>query len=851
MRALDRYRYRSRFSQYNLDTTGPSAYDRAYSDYLSSLFIKAFAASPIYSGFPQFSSAYDEAEIANTPREIAEKDDDMRRAISPISNYFNTLGMYRSGFSKDDNDVLANNAYFSVAEKAMMDYLSTLKYVVVDKKEEEVEDAMNFIRYPNPQDSFGDIVKATLPDLLRYDAAVIAQSFNNKGYAIEMKPYLGTEFWKEIDRSIKTVNAGERTQMMAYYSAGYTRRFWQRSRTGLYVSFQPDEIAYMMMYPKSDSVYGTDFISRLKWQIQYLIDSTRAAGKTFANGVVPSIVWKHPQIFDRNQLRQRMEEVRTENQGSYRFGSILHLVRDEDVMTLSHTLHDMEWLEGQRFVAQLVWAMWGFQPEEFIGQSVNRACYSEDTEVLTENGWKLHKDVLEGERIAIYDKDSQECRLEIPFGLSVYPVNEDLVKFETNAQDILVTKEHTMLKQSDRGNPNSKWIVCKAHECVDKPTSLKCGIEHWEGDDIYFNPDYLRFIGWAISEGGLSTVHRERKSYVMTLCQSNSKPENVNEIRRVLDSIGAEYGEYQYEKDNTTRWNIYGKELIDPLFDDIGAYCTEKKIPRKLLNLPSNLLSNLFDAMMAGDGSWDTRENRSCGYYSTTSEQLADDFQELAFKLGYGTKKTIHYPAKGNRVTCHRVLIRKRISREVVKPKYEKYTGNVYCFTTSTGFYVTRRNGCVAVQGNTAYIGRNITKSKMLYPLVNYYEDVLNRQILPHLEGYQKDWKFKFMIEQDLDDTLKQAQILATQVQAANMMITTGVKPEQAYKIARVVDDPKTLEIEDIRMMMQQGGQGGPNGMMPKQPVKNKEGAVEGYKGASIKKIPFGDSEERQAGIKK
>lgn len=849
MRAVDRYRYRSRFNQY-IEPSANTAYDRAYSDYLSALFVKAFgASSPPYSGFPQYSSSYDEATITATPRAV-DADEDMRRAISPISNYFNTLGMYRSGFSKDDNDTLANNAYFSVAEKAMMDYLSTLKYTVVDDREEVVDDAVEFLRKPNPQDSFADIIKATLPDLLRYDAAVIAQSFNHKGYAVEMKAYLGTEFWKEIDRSIKTVNAGERTQMFAYYSAGYTKRFWQRSRTGLYVSFQPDEIAYMMMYPKSDSVYGTDFISRLKWQIQYLIDSTRAAGKTFANGVVPSIVWKHPQIFDRNQLRQRMEEVRMENQGSYKFGSILHLVRDEDVVTLSHTLHDMEWLEGQRFVAQIIWAMWGFQPEEFIGQSVNRACYSEDTEVLTESGWKLHKDVLDGERIAIYDKDKEECRLEIPFGLSVYHVNEELVLFKTSAHDMLVTKEHTILRQSDRGNPTSKWVVSKAEELIDKPSSLKCGVETWVGDDIEVDDDYLCFLGWAISEGGLSTTLKENRDfYMMTLCQSNSKSENVIEIRRVLNSIGAKFGEYQYCKDNTTRWNIYGEDLLKPLFDEIGAYCTDKRIPRKYLNLPKQKLQKLFDALMAGDGSWDKRENRTSGYYSTTSKQLADDIQELAFKLGYAVKKSLHYPANGNRVDCYRVSIRKRIAREISKPSLERYSGDVYCFNTSTGFYVTRRNGCVAVQGNTAYVGRNITKSKMLYPLVNYYEDVLNRQILPHLEGYKKDWKFKFMIEQDLDDMLKQAQILATQVQAANMMITTGVKPQQAYKIARVVDDPNTLEIEDMRMLMQQGGVGGD--MMPKQPVKNREGAVEGYKGASIKKIPFGDSEERQAGIKK
>jgi hypothetical protein len=168
-------------------------------------------------------------------------------------------------------------------------------------------------------------------------------------------------------------SAGPNQPIAGIWSHGYTKRYWQRSRPGVYIAFQPDEICYFSMYRRSDTVYGFDFLQTLKWQIQYLIDSTRAAGKTFANGVVPSLVWKHPQVHDIKAIQQRMNDVKQNNQGANRFGSILHLVRDEEVSTLAHTLHDMEWLEGQKFVSQLVWAMWGFQPQEFAGDDVNRA----------------------------------------------------------------------------------------------------------------------------------------------------------------------------------------------------------------------------------------------------------------------------------------------------------------------------------------------------------------------------------------------------------------------------------------------------------------------------------------------
>jgi len=302
-----------------------------------------------------------------------------------------------------------------------------------------------------------------------------------------------------------------------WYSRGYVMRWWQRSRTGLYVSFMPDELCYMRMYPKSDSVYGTDFLMRLKYQIQYLIDSTRAAGKTFANGVVPSIVWKHPQIFDWNQLSQRRQEIKQENLGPAKFGSVIHTIRDEEIDTLSHTLHDMEWLEGQQFVAQMVWSMFGFQPQEFVGQSENRA---------------------------------------------------------------------------------------------------------------------------------------------------------------------------------------------------------------------------------------------------------------------------------------------------------------------------------------TAYVSRNVTKSKMLYPLIHYYERMVNREILPKMEGYNKEWEFKFSLELDLDDDLKQAQIMATKAQSAQLLRNLGIKTEDAIKLTKIVTDPSTITIEEVPIGMAQTGM--------KQPgIQNKFGSPEGSQAKEIRSPREGDKEERQAGINK
>ena len=348
--------------------------DRLPSEQLTDILLKAFSA---HEGFtlpiPSSISTNYEPDIVDARKwdEFVE----WERAIHPISNYYNTLGIARPYFSKAANDVLASTPYYAICEKSICDYTAALEFGVYDRDNKHVADMDDFLDYPGPHLTFGDVTKKYLPDLTRYDAAVIVKTFNRKGKCVEFDSYLGTEFWKEIDRVPVGINLGHlpAARQIGYYSHGHVQRYWQRSRTGVYVSFQPDEIAYMSMYPRNDTIYGTDWISCLKAPIQYLIDSTRAAGKTFQNGVVPSLVYKHPQITDRKQLMQRLADLKANNQGPMKFGGTMHLVKDEEVETLSHKLHDMEWLEGQKFMAQLVWSMWGFQPQEFVGESTNRA----------------------------------------------------------------------------------------------------------------------------------------------------------------------------------------------------------------------------------------------------------------------------------------------------------------------------------------------------------------------------------------------------------------------------------------------------------------------------------------------
>jgi hypothetical protein len=343
----------------------------------------------------QVPDAYDNlnSELRDYDKQQILKQEEFRRAIISISTAWNSLGVYRSDFTKADNDKMARNAYVAMVEKAFLDYIGSVKWDVTDKEtNERVDSAYKFLRKPNPQGSFRDTFSPAIRDLFRYDAGAIVKTFNRRRELIEMRPYLGTEFWIEMDRVPQLISVptndnigirateftsektpGKEVLMQGWWSRGYAWRYWQRSQTGVYIPYTPSEIMYLALYKRSDDIYGTDYLKFLKYWVQYLIDSTVAAGKTFQNGMIPSIIFTHPNIHEIDQIQQRITQLRVDNQGPIRTGNAMHLIGQETAQTIAQKLHEMEWVEGQKWVAQLIWGYFGFPSDEFVGGDVNRA----------------------------------------------------------------------------------------------------------------------------------------------------------------------------------------------------------------------------------------------------------------------------------------------------------------------------------------------------------------------------------------------------------------------------------------------------------------------------------------------
>ncbi|MFA7121671.1 MAG: phage portal protein, partial [Bacilli bacterium] len=296
----------------------------------------------------------------------------IRRAVHYVNAQLGIQGLVRTDFDRELNDRLARNAIYALCERATIDYFGTAEWDVTNEKGDSQKGAVKWLRRPNPHQTMNMVLKEAVRDTIRYDAGVIVSSLRADGHLGELRAFHGPDFWIEVDRDWTALD-GIGSQYYGPWSHGLVKRYWQHSRPGIYIPFEPEEITYLQLYPRTDSMYGTDFLSRVRWQLEYLIDSTKSAGMTYANGIAPGAIWKHPDYTSIEELAERELDIELNHLGPENFGGIIHLIGNESIESYSPTLHDMEWIEGQRFFTEIVLAMFGFSSSEFFQGDVNRA----------------------------------------------------------------------------------------------------------------------------------------------------------------------------------------------------------------------------------------------------------------------------------------------------------------------------------------------------------------------------------------------------------------------------------------------------------------------------------------------
>jgi intein/homing endonuclease len=344
-------------------------------------------------------------------------------------------------------------------------------------------------------------------------------------------------------------------------------------------------------------------------------------------------------------------------------------------------------------------------------------CYSDDTEILTENGWKLFKDLKPNEKVATLNPVTGELEYQVPTNYIRYYYRGKMFHQKGKRIDLLVTPNHRMYVRRWRNWDKFRDEV-SGFELIEV-TKLPKQVEYkrdakWRGASPkyfilpsvkrhpYGNPEpkkiemikWLRFFGIWLAEGFVYKS-KDNRHFMVYICQKTK--ENLPIIEKWIKEAGFKTS---YQKD---RFVICSKQLYCYL-EQFG-HAESKFIPKEIKALSPNLLRVLIESMCLGDGSPTTRKGgRIYWRYGTKSKQLADDLQEIAFKAGFVA--TIHYSEKEQLYTVTISDWGKtiRVNKGVDNREWIDYDGYVYCVEVPNHVVYVRRNGKAIWSGNSTLL---------------------------------------------------------------------------------------------------------------------------------------------------
>jgi hypothetical protein len=332
-------------------------------------------------------------------------------------------------------------------------------------------------------------------------------------------------------------------------------------------------------------------------------------------------------------------------------------------------------------------------------------CLTPDTEILTPGGWQRIDLLSAGQQVVAYDPTSGRYANEAISRVIEKPFKGDLVHLKTTSIDCLATPGHRAVMRRFQHDPKRyklyPWTFCEASK-LPRDFQIPSG-EAPYGEGVDVPDDLLRTIGWVITDG----YFNDRTRGYIGIQQSSSTVKMgqpvVETMRTVLARLGC-VGDYARAARVTSapQGPVRGVEssqfyLGARLSRALRALLGDEihRIPRQLLrDCTRRQLEVLYLGLLEGDGT--AKAGRWSRFYAGLSEGLADDFQEIATRLGVRTVKKL-VPQNGQWV----VMISETRDHWVRNRRTSvAYSGNVYCVTVPSGAFVARRNGTVFVTGN-------------------------------------------------------------------------------------------------------------------------------------------------------
>jgi len=378
-------------------------------------------------------------------------------------------------------------------------------------------------------------------------------------------------------------------------------------------------------------------------------------------------------------------------------------------------------------------------------------CFDDETEVLTDDGWKLFSELNRSEAVYTLNLDTMEVELQRPTEYVTKPYDR-MIAVSNYGLDFVVSPDHRMLVRLNiegEGHPNHELRFIKAEELFDRsyvyiphrghrwlgmePSDFSLPGFRYVGDrwgTVREKPpinvdtgDWLEFLGWFLSDG--SVQFNERKRQVINACITQS-PNNPK--RKYLMSLLERLPFTYYDTGCDIRFS--DGRLREYLME--YARPGDKYIPDYVFSMSPKLIGRFLYGYGMGDG-WVHKGTQNY-VFGEHELRLRDQVQSLIFLAGgraVGHVRDMRqYNREDRRIKAQQdtyTLSERKAENSIVKKdqvEWVDYGRDAYCVSVPNGTLHVRRNGKPMWCGNTgaAYSTSGGTGSHLDYRIKDAYD---------------------------------------------------------------------------------------------------------------------------------
>ncbi len=359
-------------------------------------------------------------------------------------------------------------------------------------------------------------------------------------------------------------------------------------------------------------------------------------------------------------------------------------------------------------------------------KTAGQTCFDEETEILTDEGWKPFADLSRDELVLTMNPENGRAEFQKPLAYQELDYDGFMFDFESSSLSFLTTPDH---RQWAKTRGSAEYGFHRTWKVANKTFQVRTASDGWQGTI----PSLVEISGFDFSQrlsnhtgaeygtraSSVPQITFDKQDEIRALALlcvyyategSLHKGEgegvviygdHVDEVERIAGVLGLTAHTYVDGRNGCPRTMVHGGKRISRFFEEeCGKGSQNKRLPAWVLNLPSDWLKEIWDVLVKTDGH--VQKGSGTEYLLTTSTTLADQAQEILCKIGYGSRVRTNKKIEG-RLQVYSVC-RKTRRQTYVNRRHriegKNYTGSVYCVTTENGIVFVRRNGKPHFSGN-------------------------------------------------------------------------------------------------------------------------------------------------------